>query len=532
MNPPRILIVDDDPAVTRLCQVILVKQGFNVATALSADTCLNLLHKSQYDLLIADIRMPVMDGFEIATRARQIDPELGIIFITGHGSIELALRALRKGVDGLVLKPFSETAELSEIVDQVLAERSFKQDAARLKVLRPLFNLSETLLSETDTSRLERKIDRIIGEHFDPELTGIYNAGDESGVWKLVAGRSFDQVTGIPEDDVDMVFESIFSASSPIIIDPPIDYPVFCSWLEKTICETVFIPISWGERRYLVFSFRNTMRDGRFKDADLDTAIILWRQVVIALENTQLYSNLRAKINEVEESQQALIMAEKMAISGRLLGSLAHEINNPLQSVQNCLHLAQRKDLTALDRETYVELAVNEVQRLSILVQNALKFYRSRGIEFHLCNLKEIVDLVLNLMTSQLNDAKVEIIQNFPTDLPEIMIVPDQVQQVFLNLLLNAIDAVQALPAPHTFWIDCKVDEDHICVCVEDSGQGLPQDAIEHIFEPFFTTKPVGTGLGLTISYGIIVDIHHGEFCFVPPIHAQGARVRVSLPRG
>jgi signal transduction histidine kinase/FixJ family two-component response regulator len=535
MNPPRILIVDDDAAITRLCQLILEKRGFHVDTALSASACLAALNQAHYDLLITDMRMPDMDGFEISARARAKDPEIAVVFITGYGSVDVAIKALRNDVDGLILKPFSETSVLLDTVFNVLTERSVKQDAARLKILKPLFNISEALFSEVDASRLEARIEDLVNQYFSTCQLAFYGYDLKSEQWKLISGKALEDICAGIAADCSTLFDQFFSAALPIVIDPVMQDSIYQTWINQSGNQAVYIPIRWGEHRYLVMLFRDLVHYGRFQISELDTAVILWRQVVIALENADLYTSLMNKVSELQESQKALIQAEKMAISGRLLGSLAHEINNPLQSVQNCLHLAQRAELSAEEKRHYIDLASHEVVRLSELVQNTLQFYRSRGIDFKLCSLAESLEIVLNLSRPQLQHSEIQVdVSEDIQQLPLVPMVPDQIQQVLLNLLLNAIDELNGLSGDACRHILIEADSDllTISLIIEDSGKGIDDKLVEHVFEPFFTTKAEGTGLGLTIIYGIIVDVHHGSLLFEPPVHGHGARIRVTLPRG
>ena len=133
MPGPVVLVVDDEPGVLRLCQRLLQRAGLKVITVTNPREGLEILERSQVDLLLADIRMPGMDGFELIDRARSWQPDLAIVVMTGFGTIEIAVEALGKGADGLVLKPFPEGNELVQTVLQALQENSRKRDFVRLQ---------------------------------------------------------------------------------------------------------------------------------------------------------------------------------------------------------------------------------------------------------------------------------------------------------------------------------------------------------------------------------------------------------------
>jgi signal transduction histidine kinase len=240
-----------------------------------------------------------------------------------------------------------------------------------------------------------------------------------------------------------------------------------------------------------------------------------------------LYADLRAYVRRVEDSQQALLRAEKMAAAGRLTASIAHEVNNPLQSVQNCLHLAGREDLPAEKRQEYFELARNELERLMKTMQRMLDFYRPGAAKVEQVDVLELLQHVLSLTSQQLGLRHIEVQTELPKSLPEIFAVSSQIQQIFFNLILNALDA---MPAGGKLEIRARERDRGVEMTFQDNGPGIPESKRNDIFEPFFSTKEGGTGLGLTVSYNI-VTAHGGTLDLVngnPP----GACFRLFLPMG
>jgi signal transduction histidine kinase len=244
-------------------------------------------------------------------------------------------------------------------------------------------------------------------------------------------------------------------------------------------------------------------------------------------ENLRLNEELRAYIRQLEESQRALIQAEKMAIAGRLTASIAHEINNPLQAVDNCLHLAGRKELSPEERENYLGLAQEELDRLTQTVQRMLDFYRPSAVDRQPTDINALLNKVLLLMAKQFHDRSVRVHTSYAANLPEIFLVGDQIQQVFLNLALNA---VEAMPDGGDLFIETRQDKDQIEILFQDTGLGVPVSKRRMIFEPFVSTKQGGTGLGLAISYGIITA-HAGSLELLEQ-NGEGACFRISFKVG
>lgn len=142
-----------------------------------------------------------------------------------------------------------------------------------------------------------------------------------------------------------------------------------------------------------------------------------------------------------------------------------------------------------------------------------------------------LLDTVFNLLEPQLKEKNIELILNYPENPIILPVIRDHIQQVMLNLLLNAIDAISSKPDARRIWVDVQESDHEVEIAVEDNGSGLTQAVEERLFEPFVTTKTSGSGLGLSISYELIVEVHGGELSFIQPKWGKGARVRIVLPR-
>ncbi len=216
-----------------------------------------------------------------------------------------------------------------------------------------------------------------------------------------------------------------------------------------------------------------------------------------------------------------------MAAAGRLTASIAHEVNNPLQSVQNCLHLAGREDLPPEKRKEYFDLARTELERLMKTMQRMLDYYRPGAIEMKRVDALDLLKHVLSLTSQQMSQRQIEVITDLPESLPAIYAVSSQIQQIFINLILNSFDAMQG---GGRLRIDAHELEEGVEFLFEDSGPGIPEDQRNNIFEPFFSTKDGGTGLGLTVSYNIVTA--HGGTLDLVDGRDSGACFRLFLPMG
>ena len=521
MNQTKVIVLDDEPGITALCDRILTVEGNSVHTFVDPVSALAFMRDNPADLLVVDIRMPSMSGFEVIVKTHRWQPAMAILVMTGYGTVETAIQALHEGVDGLILKPF-EKKELVDAVQRALADKQRKRDSARAQVLRPLFDESEALLAETRPDHLIRFVVDSASRLLQCPYVNYFHAEKSASLESLISiGDSMDvdpvtvQEIALRTDNLHVPL--LVNASGPG--EAGIQQKIIASGFGSVLC----IPIRRMNFRGVLFAAR-AGSGGAFSDADFEMSQIFSRQAAIALENALLYKDLRDYIKRIEDSQAALIQAEKMATAGRMTASIAHEINNPLQSVQNCLHLAARQDLSSDVREKYFEMTKSELDRLMSTVQRMLDFYRPNA-EREKVNLIDILDHVLLLLNTQLNSRGIRVTSAWPASLPEVLAVRNQIQQVFINLILNAYDA---MPDGGELTINVRKLGDCIEVDFQDTGHGVPVELQETIFEPFNSTKENGTGLGLSVSYGIVIS--HGGNLELVPSPGHGSCFRVTLP--
>lgn len=513
MKQPRILVIDDEPGITLLCDRLLTKAGYTVHAQTDPRLALETLHNERFELLLVDIRMPEISGFDVIQQARGLRSDMAILAMTGFGTVETAIQALRRGVDGLILKPF-ERGELIQAVEQALTDSQQKQDAARVQALRPLFSVTETLLSETRPERLLDLILDVVSAQLSAPNMGFYQVTEKDQQIHLLAGRG----KMLADGPVDITGNAVARAASQ-------ENPVWGQDNELSELELstlMSVSTSLINMRSVIFVARDS-GEPRFREADLEMFLILARQATIAMENARLYEELRAYVRRVEESQQALVQAEKLAAAGRLTASIAHEINNPLQGVRNCFHLATREDIPPEMRQKYMDMTQQELERLMTTVQRMLDFYRPSA-EFKPVQVLDLLEHVLNLLAQQLRDRNIRVTTSWPARLPSIKAISNQVEQVFINLVLNAFDA---MPEGGELWISIAQKRKMLEITFQDTGPGVPLGVQANIFEPFVSTKGT-TGLGLSVSYDI-VTAHGGRLDLIAD-RTPGACFRVLLP--
>jgi two-component system sensor histidine kinase HydH len=228
---------------------------------------------------------------------------------------------------------------------------------------------------------------------------------------------------------------------------------------------------------------------------------------------------------ELRENVTKMKKAERLSAAGQLAASLAHEIRNPLASISGAAGILQRRTAPPEYLRDSLDIIQKESQRLNKLLTGFLNFAKPRSPRLHRTDLNDLMLSVLSLVshTAELNHNTFS--HEAPLESVEIDCDPEQLKQVLLNLLINAIEAS---PAGSEIRLRTMVEGQVTAIEIEDSGNGIPDDAVDRIFDPFFTTKPKGTGLGLAIS-SMIVSQHGGALSF----HGNprgGTTFRIELP--
>jgi signal transduction histidine kinase len=231
----------------------------------------------------------------------------------------------------------------------------------------------------------------------------------------------------------------------------------------------------------------------------------------------------------VERRTQELIRSGRFVLIGELASGLAHEIGTPLNIISGTADWL-RSELPD-DSPHRAELATisKQTERITDLVWQLLRFARPEPAEMVPTQLREILDQVVSFLQYRLDKHHIELVLDIPADLPRLRAVPEQLQQVFLNLLVNAGHALEGQPVRQIRVLAEPVD-DHVDVRVIDTGPGIPEHHLPRIFDPFFTTKPPGkgTGLGLSIIQRILTE-HDGSI-HVSPTTGGGTCFTVRLP--
>jgi PAS domain S-box-containing protein len=259
---------------------------------------------------------------------------------------------------------------------------------------------------------------------------------------------------------------------------------------------------------------------------------VIWANLTVSLVRSaqsepRFAVALVEDITERKRAQKALAQSEKLALAGRLAASLAHEINNPLQSVIGCLGLAE-ETLPQGEENLYLQIAREELHRTRQIVDQLRDLARpAQPPDKVPADVHELLARVLILGEKQYPDREIEVVWQEDRDLPPVPMAADQIQQVFLNLVLNAFDA---MPEGGRLTLNVAPTSDPAGVCIRfrDTGVGIAPDLLPHVFDPFYSTKTEGLGLGLFVSQNIVSE--HEGWIEVESELGEGSTFTVWLP--
>ncbi len=488
----QILYVDDTEEQRYAMRRILEGAGFRVLEAGTGREGLDLLHPGILAVVL-DVKLPDMSGYDVC-RQIKANPETAAIPVLQISAsfADPVLRAagLSGGADAYVAQPV-HPAELLALVNALI--RSHDSE----KTLRFQAEISRQLSGSLDYHETLANIERVFVPRFADRCLAVLLADAHA---QVQAYQSAD----MPDHYADLANQVAHSG--------------FTSQVQGS---ALVVPLEVGRKRVgaLVFALEGT--DRSYAPSNVALAEDLAGRAALALQNASLYSAQRT-------TQHALIESEKLAAAGRLSAAIAHEINNPLESIINLLYLIDTSDETPPTIKGYVQEALSELSRLTHIARQSLGFYRELTGPATF-DLNESVENTLEIYLKRFEGKHVTVVRRYHPGALELHAVKGEIRQVISNLLVNAYDA---LSAGGTLTVCTTRRDDHVLFCIGDNGSGIQPTVLARIFEPFFTTKDgTGTGLGLWVS-DTIVTKHGGTIEVTSSTEGQthGTVFEITLP--
>jgi two-component system NtrC family sensor kinase len=418
---------------------------------------------------------------------------------------------------------------LLDVSDRRRAEQQIRRRNRELVVLN---SISETLSSTLDLNDSVHRTLRQIVELFEIDASSLYLfEKDEVTLRRLSAvGHRSEYARNMPPFAVSQeLIQQLCTTHATFISVLGLPLPSLIREVQrKEGLESAYVVTLWSKDKLiggLVVGCRTTRE---FTAADISLLIAVGSQIASAIDRSHLYLETRQAYENLRRTQEQLLHSEKLAAVGQLISGVAHELNNPLTAILGYSQLLTSSGEIGPRALSYVDKVYRQAQRTHRIVQNLLSFARQHKPERVPVRLNSIIEDTLALRDYDLRMSQIHVSLQLSENLPEVPADPHQLQQVFLNLINNAVDAILEVAAVGELRVRTGVEENQVFVEFTDSGPGV-KDA-SRVFDPFYTTKPVGkgTGLGLSICYGIITE--HGGRILVQNGPQAGATFRIELP--
>ncbi len=381
--------------------------------------------------------------------------------------------------------------------------------------LAALNTATHAMASNLDLDTVLKQVIREVNVLLETEDASVmlYDPETDELVFSALANPDCQILIGHRLSATEGIAGQVMQAQEPILITNAQEHQDFYGGIDEVTGMTteslIAVPLTVKGQGIGVIEVINKIH-GAFNAHDLEILKAFSSSAAISLENARLYQKQIEQIEALRSTQAKLIQSEKMSALGRLIASISHEINNPLQSIQGCLTLADEEigDQQRPEKlQRYLGIAEDEIERIAAIVRRIRDFYRPAREELDEIDIHAVLGSVLELSGKQLQHSDVAIEKHWAEGLPTIPANAAHLKQVILNLVLNAIDA---MPSGGTLILRTAQENGRVRIEFTDTGVGMTKETQDRLFEPFFTTKPHGSGLGLSISYGII-EAHDGQ---------------------
>jgi len=550
----KIFVVDDTPTNLKMVSEFLSKSGFDVRVAKSGLQALKTLESTSPDLILLDVMMPEVDGFETCRRLKAWDKtkDIPVIFMTAVSDFanpEHKVKGLTLGAVDYISKPIQ--------LDEVLA---------RIKTHLQLRELTKQLQEQRD----------LLDAIFNKSADAIFLVNPETG-WitdcnqravELFEAESKEKLLNIEGQSLQ---KERFSPGEVSFIWEEIEHNGF--WSRELEYITKKGKLFWGniaaKQIYVAGEKINLVRVTDISERKLAEEALR----ISEAQERQKAGELQLTLDELKCTQAKLIQSEKMSSLGRMVARVFNEMNNPIGFILGNLspahdYFQDLHSLIELYQNTYpnstpeIQAKLEEIEfdfvvqdwskmidsmqlgahRINQILSSLNSFSRLDEAELKVVNIHDCIDNTLFLMNNQLRAEgkrpEIKIIRNY-AKLPEFTCYASQMNQVFMNLLNNAIDALENQAEPRLITISTSMlakdypspNSQFVVISIADNGPGISKEVQHKIFDPFFTTKPVGsgTGLGLAMALQIVVEKHGGQIsCISTP--GQKTELIVEIP--
>ena len=529
--PVRVLFVDDEQNILRSIKRLFMEESYEVLTANSGEEALKLLKDGQdIGLIVSDQRMPGMQGVDLLKHASEISPDTLRIMLTGYSDINAAIEAINKGgAYQYITKPWKDD-ELIQIVRDAVYRYSLIRENKRLAEIvkrqnEELKKWNDQLQYRVQEQTLEiRESEKRFRRLFDEAPVGYHEVNKEG----YITNVNYTELEMLGYTAEEMLGKPIWKFTAG----------------PETVKQAFEAQIAGDLLPGQAFECAYCRKDG--------TTLVALAGDRLLKDQTGIISGIRTTIQDITERkrteekiaslQKQLHQSQKMEAIGKLTGGIAHDFNNLLTIIKGYSQLS----LMGLKENNVLKENIEEIQKASDrakdLTRQLLAFSRHQMMEVRVLDLNTLFQNLDKMLRRAIGE-DIELVSVLADDLGRVKADPSQIEQVILNLVVNARDA---MPSGGKLTIETgnvELDElylqshsgvapgRYVELSVSDTGMGMTPEVKDHIFEPFFTTKEEGqgTGLGLSVVYGIVKQTEGNIWVDSEP--GQGTVFKIYLPR-
>ena len=417
---------------------------------------------------------------------------------------------------------YAFSAEDSELLNTLSIQAAIAIENARLlettrqglKEVNALYRINQGLVASIDSDQLMSDVVNLLQKNFGYYHVQIYMNDSQTG--DLILREATGEIgarlkrEGYRLSAGTGIIGHVADTSEPFMTNN-VDQVVFYyqnPYLSDTRAE-LSVPIKIENKVVGILDIQQ-QPSGQLNEHHLQLVSAVADQLAVALQKANLYSDLQHSLTQEKAMRIQLVQNEKLAVMGRLLASVSHELNNPLQAIQNALFLLKGEKGISAQGQQDLEIVLSESDRMAAMVERLRATYRPQRIQdFHPVQINNIIESVFALIATHLRHNEISFEFYPDPELPTILGLADELREVMLNLSMNAVESM-TIGGRLSVFTQYLPQSCEALIMVGDNGSGIDPSILPNIFEAFVTNKASGTGLGLTISYDIIQK-HHGR---------------------
>jgi signal transduction histidine kinase len=541
MAEERILIVDDEQQILQLCHEVLTQQGYQIQVADSGQSGIACLEAEAFDLLVVDIKMPDVDGLTVLRRARDLDPDLTAVVITGYATLDRAIAALHAGARGFIFKPFG-LEELTSAVDEALAQKRKEQERLRLKAQLPILEISQALMTDADVETLAGRLLEVTARQTGAQRA-LLMLLDEDAHWLhgvAVFGQAGEARSRLRLPAKQGLAGQALQASTPLVLDVAsqivLEAPLHAFLVEPDTAALVFAPLRTRSKTVgvLGLSYPAGTRSGAPFSPSLSSLLsITAGQIAIALENARLYATEQQRTAELARALEQ--QRELDRLKNEFIRNVSHELRTPLAMILAYVELLTSGTLGEVKAEQQgpLEIILQRALVLRDLVENITAILDSQGRRsaWEPISLSELVADSLAAFQALADRSGLALHGDIAEQASLVQGDAGHLRKVVDNLIANAL---KFTPAGGAVTVRLSSTNERVVLRVADTGIGIAPEHQERLFDRFYQAdgstrrKYGGSGLGLALVKEIVEA--HGGAVTVESQLGQGSTFEVWLP--